>query len=50
MHCKDTIVDKNIDSFENRFYGFTKEEDCILAFINPFSLSEGKVIKMPSNI
>jgi len=28
------------DSFENHFYDFAKEEDCILAFINPFSISE----------
>jgi len=28
------------DSFENRFYDFAEEEDCILVFINPFSLSE----------
>jgi len=29
--------------------GFAKEEDCILVFVNPFSLSETKVMKMPSN-
>jgi len=36
-------------SFENRFCDFAKEEDRILAFINPFSLSERKIMKMPSN-
>lgn len=38
------------ESFESRFRDFAKEEDCILAFINPFSLSEQKIMKMPSNI
>jgi len=28
------------DSFENRFCDFAKEKVCILAFINPMSLSE----------
>jgi len=28
------------DSFENRFCDFAKEKDCIMVFINPFSLSE----------
>jgi len=38
------------NSFENRFCDFAKEENCILAFINPFSLSERKIMKMPSNV
>ena len=36
------------DSFESRFHDFTKEEDSMLAFINP--LSEQNVMQMPSNI
>ena len=27
-------------SFESRFHDFSKEKDCILAIVNPFSLSE----------
>jgi len=38
------------DSFENCFCDFAKEEDCILTFVNPFSLSESKTMKMPNNI
>ena len=38
------------ESFESRFQDFHKEEDCIFAFINPFSLSEQQIIKMPSNM
>ena len=37
------------ESFESRFHDFAKE-DSILALINPFSLSEQKIMKMPSNI
>jgi len=37
------------DSFENRFCDFANE-DCILAFIKPFSLSQRKIMKMPSNV
>ena len=37
-------------SFESRFHDFGKEEDCILAFIIPFSLSEQKIMKMPCSI
>jgi len=37
------------NSLENRCCDFA-EEDCILAFINPFSLSEEKIMKTPSNI
>jgi len=37
------------DSFENRFYNFVKEEDCILALINPFLASEREIMKMPRN-
>jgi len=36
------------NSFENRFCDFAKE-DQILTFINPFSLSERKIMKMSSN-
>jgi len=36
------------DSFDNRFCDFAKE-DQILAFINPFSLSERQIKKMPRN-
>ncbi|EZA55352.1 General transcription factor II-I repeat domain-containing protein [Ooceraea biroi] len=35
------------ESFEIRFRDFSKE-DCIVAFINSFSLSEQKIIKMPN--
>jgi len=38
------------DSFENRFCDFAKEVDCIFAFTNPFSVSEQKIMKMPSNV
>ena len=38
------------DSFENRLCDFAKEVDCIFAFINPFSVIEQKIMKMPSNI
>lgn len=38
------------ESFESRFHDFAKEEDSILAFINPFSLCEQKIMKMPSNL
>lgn len=38
------------ESFGSRFSNFAKEEDCILAFINPFSLSAQTILKMPSNI
>jgi len=37
------------DSFQNRFCDIA-EEDWILAFINPFSLSEQKIMKVPNNI
>ena len=36
-------------SFENRFHYFCREEDCILAFIQPFLFSEPKIMKMSSN-
>jgi len=36
------------DSFESRFCDFAKE-DSIFALMNPFSLNEQKVMKMPSN-
>ncbi|KAG7176726.1 General transcription factor II-I repeat domain-containing protein 2-like 2, partial [Homarus americanus] len=38
------------ESFESRFRDFAKEEDCILTFINPFSLGEQKIMKMLSDI
>lgn len=38
------------ESFESRFCDFSKEEDCILAFINPFSLNKQKIMKMLNNI
>jgi len=38
------------DPFENCFCGFAKEEDCILAIRNPFSLSERKIMEVSSNI
>ena len=38
------------ESFESRFHDISKEEDSILAFTNPFSLSEQNIMKMPSNI
>lgn len=40
------------ESFESYFHDFAKEENCMLAFINPFSLtiSEQNVMQMPSNI
>jgi len=38
------------NSFENRFCDFAKEVDCIFAFINPFSVSEQKIMKTPSDI
>ena len=37
-------------SLESHLHDLDKEEDCILTFINPFSLSEQKIMKMPSNI
>ena len=36
-------------SVESCLHDFGKEEDCILTFINPFSLSKKKIMKMPSN-
>lgn len=38
------------ESFESRFHDFAKEECCILAFTNPFSLSEQNIMKLPSKI
>ncbi|XP_068209107.1 general transcription factor II-I repeat domain-containing protein 2-like [Palaemon carinicauda] len=37
------------EAFDIRFSDFS-EEDCMLAFINPFSLTENNILKMPSNI
>ena len=36
--------------FDGRFSDFSQEEDCILAFLNPFSLTEHNILKMPSQI
>ena len=38
------------EAFNNRFSNFSEEEDRILAFINPFSLNERSILKMPSNL
>ena len=38
------------EAFNNRFSDFSEEEDLILAFINPFSLNERSILKMPSNL
>ena len=37
------------EAFNNRFSDFS-DEDCMLAFINPFSLNEHSILKMPSNL
>ena len=37
------------EAFNNRFSDFS-EEDRMLAFINPFSLNERSILKMPSNL
>ncbi|XP_068229614.1 general transcription factor II-I repeat domain-containing protein 2A-like [Palaemon carinicauda] len=37
------------EAFDSRFSDFA-EEDCMLAFINPFSPTENNILKMPSNI
>ncbi|XP_076359110.1 general transcription factor II-I repeat domain-containing protein 2A-like [Tachypleus tridentatus] len=36
--------------FDSHFSDFAKEEDCMLTFTNPFSLTEQNILKMPSNI
>ena len=38
------------EAFESRCSQLAEEEDCILAFINAFTLAEGNVMKMPSNM
>ena len=38
------------EAFNNRFSDFSEEEDRMLAFINPFSLNERSILKMPSNL
>ena len=38
------------ESFESRFRDFHREEESMMAFINPFSLSEQQIVKLPSNI
>ena len=35
--------------FDSHFSYFVEEEDCMLAFINPFSLAEQSILKIPSN-
>ena len=37
------------EAFECRFSDFAVEEECILAFINPFSRTEQNIVKMPSD-
>ena len=39
-----------LESCDGRFSDFSQEEDCILAFLNPFSLTEHNILKMPSQI
>jgi len=38
------------EAFGSHFSDFSEEEDCMLVFINPFSLSERNILKMPSNM
>ena len=38
------------EAFNNRFSDFSEEEDRMLAYINPFSLNERSIRKMPSNL
>jgi len=38
------------EAFDSRFNDFSEEEDRMLAFINPFSLSEYNILKRPSNM
>ena len=38
------------EAFNNRFSDFSEEEDRMLAFINPSSLNERSILKMPSNL
>ena len=38
------------EAFNNRFSDFSEEEDRMLTFINPFSLNERSILKMPSNL
>ena len=38
------------EAFLNRFSDFSEEEDYMLAFINPFSLNERSILKIPSNL
>ena len=35
--------------FDSSFSYFAEEEDCMLAFINLFSLTEQNILKIPSN-
>ena len=36
------------EAFESRISDFAEEEDCILAFINPFTRTEQNILTMPS--
>ena len=38
------------ESFDGRFSDFFEEDDRILAFLNPYSLTEHNILKMPSQI
>ena len=38
------------ESFDGRFSDFSEEKDRILGFLNPFSLTEYSILKMPSQI
>ena len=38
------------ESFESRFRDFAKEENFMVAFVNPFSLNDQDILKMPSSI
>ena len=37
------------DAFESRFSDFAEEDDCIIAFINPFSRTEQYILRIPSD-
>ena len=37
------------EAYESRFSEIAEEEDCVLAFINPFSFTEQNILKMPSD-
>ena len=37
-------------AFDSCFSDFSEEKDCMLAFINPFSLNKHNILKIPSNM